>query len=450
MRILEDDEHGMPGGEARDLPEQRRQGLRLALLRGQLGQAEAFGRQHQQLGDVADIVLARGRARQQLLELGELGRRGIPGGKARRPFEMRDDGMERPIRVMRRAEIAERIIGPIDEPLLQRADDARLADARLARQQHHAAVARLRLMPVPEQQLQLALAADQRHQARGVQRLEPALEGAGAQHLPGPHLLAQAAERDLAEIAVLEEPAGEQLRRRRDQHLTGFGHHLQPGRQVRHVADHAALLCRALADEVADDDDAGGDADANLQPGMRTGRQPRDRLHQGKGAAHRAFGIVLMRLRIAEIGQHAIAHVLRDEAPGLGDHPGAAAMIGADDLPHVFGIEPRRERGRAHEVAEHDGELAPFGRRGARRGRRPGRGGGSCCPGCAQRLAAFPAKPRLAMIGRTTRRAQRRQRHAALAAELAAIGNLAMTARALHPPSFGPGALSVDSNLPPE
>jgi hypothetical protein len=42
-------------------------------------------------------------------------------------------------------------------------------------------------------------------------------------------------------------------------------------------------------------------------------------------------------------------------------------MIRADDPAHVLGIEPRRHRGRADEVAEHHGQLAALG--GVRLGR---------------------------------------------------------------------------------
>ena len=38
-------------------------------------------------------------------------------------------------------------------------------------------------------------------------------------------------------------------------------------------------------------------------------------------------------------------------------------MIGADDLAQVLGIEARRERGRADEIAKHHAEEAPLGRR---------------------------------------------------------------------------------------
>ena len=51
-----------------------------------------------------------------------------------------------------------------------------------------------------------------------------------------------------------------------------------------------------------------------------------------KPCPHGSLGVVLMRLRIAEIDEHAVAHVLRDEpteaAHGLGD----AFLIGRNDL----------------------------------------------------------------------------------------------------------------------
>src|SRR5262249_4801312 len=68
-----------------------------------------------------------------------------------------------------------------------------------------------------------------------------------------------------------------------------------------------------------------------------------------------------MRLRIAEIGENAVPHVLGDEATSLADLFGAAAVIGTDNLAHVLGIEPRGERRRVDEVAEQNRELPAFG-----------------------------------------------------------------------------------------
>ena len=76
--------------------------------------------------------------------------------------------------------------------------------------------------------------------------------------------------------------------------------------------------------------------------------------------AHRALGVILVGDWIAEIGQHAVAHVAGDEPAQPRDILGDAAMIGLDHVAKVLGIEPRTDRGRTDHVAEHDSELAAF------------------------------------------------------------------------------------------
>ena len=76
---------------------------------------------------------------------------------------------------------------------------------------------------------------------------------------------------------------------------------------------------------------------------------------------HRPLGLVLVRLRPAEIGEHAVAHVLGDVAAPALDHLGAAVLIRADHLAHVLGIEPRRKLGRADQVDEQHRQLPPLG-----------------------------------------------------------------------------------------
>jgi hypothetical protein len=63
--------------------------------------------------------------------------------------------------------------------------------------------------------------------------------------------------------------------------------------------------------------------------------------------------------------------------------PTPKGYISTDDRAQIFRVELRRERGRADQVAEHDGEVATF--RGL-----PGRrldGGGGLCGGCNRRTA---------------------------------------------------------------
>jgi hypothetical protein len=71
---------------------------------------------------------------------------------------------------------------------------------------------------------------------------------------------------------------------------------LQASRQVRCLADHAALLRRPGANQIADHDKPGGDTDASLQ--WLWCWQSADRIDGGKSGAHCPFSIVLMSLRV--------------------------------------------------------------------------------------------------------------------------------------------------------
>ena len=64
-----------------------------------------------------------------------------------------------------------------------------------------------------------------------------------------------------------------------------------------------------------------------------------------------------MRLRIPEIGQHSVAHILGDKAVEPADHLGNRGMISTDHLAQIFGIQPRRQCCRADQIAEHHRQL---------------------------------------------------------------------------------------------
>ena len=134
---------------------------------------------------------------------------------------------------------------------------------------------------------------------------------------------------------------------------------LQARREVRRLADDAALLRLARSDQVADHDQPGRDADTGLQ--RSAGLQRCHRRDQLQPRPHRPLGVVLMRLRIAEIHQHAVAHVLRHEPAealhGLGD----AFLIGRNDLAQVLRVHAGGERRRADQVREHHRDLAALG-----------------------------------------------------------------------------------------
>ena len=224
------------------------------------------------------------------------------------------------------------------------------------------------------------------------------------------------------------------MRLGRDHEGVGLGQRLQARRQVRRLADRGVLLRHAFADEIADHDHAGGDADARLQGHARSGLQRADRIEDGEPRAHRALGVVLVCGRIAEIGEHAIAQILRDHAAEALDLAGAARLEGADHLALLLRIEPRRERARADHVAEHDGELATLGGGRRRAAKRSRAGVGRACgdaPEC-KAGAALGTELGLRRVGVPTGRARPWQCRSALLTEIAALRHVRAAARALH------------------
>jgi hypothetical protein len=68
-----------------------------------------------------------------------------------------------------------------------------------------------------------------------------------------------------------------------------------------------------------------------------------------------------VRAGVAEIDEYSVADKPGETAVVNSNHFRAGSPIGADHLPHIFGIETSRERSRTYQIAEHDGEVASFG-----------------------------------------------------------------------------------------
>ena len=244
-----------------------------------------------------------------------------------------------------------------------------------------AALAAPDLLPAPQQQAQLLLAPDQRGQrSGGVERLEPARSYAGAEDAIGPHRVGETLDVDHAQVRTLEQVADEAAGALGDDDAAGLGQGLQPGGQVRRLADHRLLASRTAAQEVADHRDAGRDADPDPERSTGHGRaQLAHRRHDIEAGADRPLGLVLVGLRPAEVGQHAVAHVLGDETAFLFDRPCDTGVEGADQLAQILWVEAGREGGRADQVREQHRELPPLGL--ARGHERRGRGAGRCGTG---------------------------------------------------------------------
>ena len=129
----------------------------------------------------------------------------------------------------------------------------------------------LGLLPEAEQELQLPLAADERREPGRAQGLEAALGPPLAEHPPGPHRCGEALEAALAQVGALEQAADQPARAPRDHHRARRCQRLQPRREVRRLADDDLLPRRALADQLAHDHQASGDADPRHQTARRRG-----------------------------------------------------------------------------------------------------------------------------------------------------------------------------------
>ena len=163
-------------------------------------------RQRQQLGQQRDFVIAARTGREQLPQLAELLLDRVVAREPGGAFELDDERVERAVLMVRRAEIAQPRVRLALDALRQRRGQARLADARLARDQHHPPLAGLRLLPAPQQQIELLVAPDERRRLRA-QRLEAAQDAAFADHAPGALRLGKAGERLRPEILEFEQRA---------------------------------------------------------------------------------------------------------------------------------------------------------------------------------------------------------------------------------------------------
>jgi hypothetical protein len=263
MQILEQHQHRRSTTEPFEPAQQRLEGLFLAALRRQLEFAARLRRrQRQQLGDQRHLVRRTiGEQRRQLLMFcRDRVVAAEPGGA----FELADHRMERAVLVVRRAEIAQPRVRFRGDALLDRLGQPRLADPRLRGNQDDPPLAGLGLDPAPQQEVNLLVAANERRRARA-QGLETAGDAALADDAPHQLVGGEPLQRLRAHIADLEQGADLASRRLGDDDRVRLGEALQAGCQVGRLADHRLLLRRPRADQVADDDEPGRDADAHRQ-----------------------------------------------------------------------------------------------------------------------------------------------------------------------------------------
>ena len=153
-------------------------------------------------------------------------------------------------------------------------------------------------------------------------------------------------------MGELKQSAEQSLGQLADQNAVGLGKRLQPRREVGRFTNDGPLLCRAGADDFADHDKAGGDADPRLQARAVRQFDIADLRKDSERRANGAFRCILEGARKAEIGQHAVAHEFGDEPAISPDRTGGGVLIAPDHAAQQFGIDLGRQRGRADHVGE--------------------------------------------------------------------------------------------------
>ncbi len=248
----------------------------------------------------------------------------------------------------------------VGDPLSERLDESRLADPGLPGEKHRLTLTTLGEVPALEEKFQFLLTPNERAQARCVECLEAALRCACAGDPPSVDRLSEAPQLAWSEVLDLEQPADQAPCLLSDDDFAAPGHDLQASGEVRGIADDRFLLRRASAEEVTYDDDACRDPNPRGKCAAIWRPQTVHGLDNREAGCHRPLSLILVRVRPAEVGQHAVTHELGKVSLEARDLPRDGVLVGSQRLPHVLRIEPRGKGRRADKVDEHHRELAAF------------------------------------------------------------------------------------------
>ena len=260
-----------------------------------------------------------------------------------------------------------------------------LADPGLTPHQDRPAVPRPDLAPHPDQGVELVLST---HQGG------PVLGWHGAPRVgvgPGPDQVGldragHAAQGERAELGDVEASPDLGDGGRAGHHGAGLGEALESGGHVQGLA-HRHVGPATLPAELTDHGGATVDPDPHRQ-----GLAPvegGDRVDDVQGRRQGLGGVVAVRLGPAEPEEDAVAAVALDVAPGGPDDGDRPFLVGLDQLAVVLDVGGRRERRRADQVAEDDGQVAQLGAQGLPDRLLEGRR----CTGPGDRLTTGRAEP---------------------------------------------------------
>ncbi len=215
------------------------------------------------------------------------------------------------------------------------------------------------LLPTLPEKSELLFSSDQTREVSAAHGLEAGRHSLFAAYRPAADRLTETLYGMCPQILELEKRAEKLAGALGNDHRPRPCQLLQACGQIRGLARHRLFPRCAFADEISYDDLSRCDADTGLE-GVMIELELRHRRHGIEPRAHRPFCLILVSLRPAEIGQHAVAQELRHVTLIPGDGAGRRVLIAAQHIAQVLRIEPAGKLRRTHEIAEHDRHLTPL------------------------------------------------------------------------------------------
>jgi hypothetical protein len=185
------------------------------------------------------------------------------------------------------------------EALKQCRREPRFADAGLTGQEHDLAFACPRLRPAPQQKIKFLFPTNKLGQSARMQCFEAAFDQRWSQDSPGSHRLGDALDVFGSEVLKIEQIAEKFARALRDDDHVRFGDALQTRGNIRGLTDNRLLLSGTRSDQVANDDQAGGNTHSRLQRSI--GLQLAYCHNQFQSNPYRPLRVIFMGLGIAEV-----------------------------------------------------------------------------------------------------------------------------------------------------
>jgi hypothetical protein len=340
VQVLDHEQDGlMLGAQERDLDQRVDGQLPLAVRRQVERRVAILERNRQELGEQrshareVEAVL-----RQEAVDLVEALLDRVVRPELQDALQVLDDRVEGRVHEVRRTGQAdEECVSGLGHKLLERPGQTRLSDTRLAGHEGDAAMTRPGSGPAAGQPAQLAPST--------LHGGKPALDGdveAGprrtlVQHVVDRHRLRDAANALEAELAAVEVARDQPIRRGADHHRVGLGLRLEPRGDVRRDADRRWGLHPLVGGDGAGHDQAGVDADANVEVDISFGLKAAVELVEGfddaEPAPHRPLSVVLVGRWKPEVDHDAVARVVVNVALEAADDGCADALVIGQRVP---------------------------------------------------------------------------------------------------------------------